>query len=65
MAQMKTIQEYLNAKAGFTGTPVKTHQQLINQLAGTTGKTLQEAANVKVGNNTGVLFTVQECASQL
>lgn len=77
---LKTIQEYLNAKAGYTGTPVKSHQQLINELAGTTGltkqqawnvyagttgKTIQEAANVKVGNLTSVLKTVQECASLL
>ena len=42
MATTKTTQEYLNTKAGLSGY-LRTKQEAMNLLAGTSGLTLQDA----------------------
>ncbi len=74
---LRTTQEYLNAKCGTVGLTKqqclarlagmnmqtqKDHGTLANNYAGTTGRTTQEALNVKVGT-TGL--TKQEAARRL
>lgn len=73
----KTLQEALNTKAGtsklskqealnlLAGTTKLSPQEAWNKLAGTTGLTAQDAANRKIGNFTGKLKTLQECANLL
>ncbi len=71
---LRTTQEYLNAKAGTVGLtkqkcleilaskPLVGKQVAANNYAGTIGRTTQEALNVKVGT---VGLSTQEAARRL